>query len=330
MWKAGVIGTKPPFGRIANVAKLSDQVRVVAVCDLNEEWAKECAATFGAQAAVTDFADMLSLDLDIVYSFTGTYSRPPQVIAAAQAGKHIFTEKPLALSLQDGQRMVDAVRAAGVKYQIGYQLRTYYFVRALKALVEKGVLGNVVSCMSRRFMPAHHWGKPGEPPTWYGVQEKSGGITVDYTTHDIDLLRFVLGDVKTVAASTRRGRCQTADDNVWAVLEFQSGAMGMIGASFSATFRSWDIAVFGTEGSAMADGTTDVKVKLWDRDEAPASEFVDVPPDPEDMSVVQHQNFLRALADDQEPSPTILDGYKALEVALAMQESSRSGAKIEI
>jgi len=330
MLKAAVVGTKPPFGRISNIAKLSNELEIVALCDLREEATRECAEKFGVAQVFSDFNQMIEVaDFDILYSFTGTYSRPDQVVAAAQAGKHIFTEKPLALSVEEGRRMVDAVRAAGVKYQIGYQLRTYYFARALKALVEQGVLGEITSCLSRRFMPAQHWQKDGQP-TWYGLQEKSGGITVDYTTHDIDLLRSLMGDVSSVFASIRRARCKTADDNVWSVLEFGSSTMGMIGASFSATFGSTDIGLFGTEGSAMAVGYQDVKVKLWGQDEKPASELVEVEPDPEDISVVQHQNFLRCLAEDREPSPNVEDGCAAIQVALAMQESSETGLKVEI
>jgi len=329
MWKAAVIGTKPPFGRIANLAKLKDELELVAVCDLKEEWARQCAEEFGVPQAFTDYQEMLKGDFDILFSFTGTYSRPDQVVAGAEAGKHIFTEKPLALSLDEGRRMVTAVREAGVKYQIGYQLRTYYFVRALKALMASGTLGDITSCMSRRFMPAEHWrGKDGNP-TWYGIQEKSGGITVDYTTHDIDLLRCVVGDVEQVFAATRRGRCETGDDNVWSVLEFENGAMGMIGASFSATFGSSDIGVFGTKGSAMTEGYTALKVKLWGEEETSAGELVDIPPDPEELGLVQYRNFFKALEDDRAPSPGIEDGYRAIEVALAMQESSATGQRVE-
>ena len=330
MLRAAVVGTKPTFGRINNLAKLSDDLEIVAVCDLHEDWARKCADQFGIAGVFTDYEKMLEADFDILYSFTGTYSRPDQVVAAAQAGKHIFTEKPLALSLDEGKRMVEAVRQAGVKYQIGYQLRTYYFARALKALIDAGILGELTSCMSRRFMPAEHWRGPDGNPTWYGIQEKSGGITVDYTTHDIDLLRWVMGSVKHVSAAIRRGRCQTGDDNVWSILEFENGGMGMVGASFSATFGSSDIGVFGTEGSAMAVGYTDVKVKLWGQEEAPVSDFVDVPPDPEDLSVVQHQNFLQALAEDRDASPGIEDGYGAIEVALAMQASAAKGERVEL
>ena len=154
MFTAAIVGTKPPFPRVANLVKLADEVKVVAVCDLREEWAKECASQFGIEHAYSDFHAMLELPFDILVSYTGTYSRPDQVVAAAEAGRHIFTEKPLALSIGEGKRMVDAVRAAGVKYQIGYQLRTHYFARAMKQLVDEGVLGEISSCMSRRFMPA--------------------------------------------------------------------------------------------------------------------------------------------------------------------------------
>ncbi|OGV73388.1 MAG: hypothetical protein A3K19_30490 [Lentisphaerae bacterium RIFOXYB12_FULL_65_16] len=330
MYTAAVVGVKPPFGRVANLMKLTDQIKVVAVCDLKKEWADECAAKFAIPKAFGDFRDMLKEPFDIFVSFTGTYSRPEQVIAAAQAGRQIYTEKPLTLSIEEGRKMLDAVRQAKVKYQIGYQLRTYYFARAMKALIDKGVLGTIGTCMSRRFMPAEHWKGPGGKPTWYGRQELSGGITVDYTTHDIDLLRWWLGDIKTVYANIRRSRCQTSDDNVWANLQFGNGAMGMIGASFSATFGSCDIMVAGDKGSARVVDYRDVMVKLWGVEEKPASAYVDVTPDPEDVTRVQFENLAAALRDNREPSPNIEDGFRAVEVAVAMQRSSQTGKPVEL
>ncbi len=332
MWKAVVVGTKPPFGRIKNVLKLSDRVEIAAVCDLNEEWAKQCAEECGVPHAFTDIDEMLGkVECDIVFIFTGTYARQPLVTAAAKAGKHLFTEKPLALSLEDAQAMTDAVRGAGVKYQIGYQLRTHYFARALKAVVDKGILGDLTSCMSRRFMPSQHWGGTEDNPRWYGIQEKSGGITVDYITHDIDLLNWIVGDVTHVYADIRRGLCKTADDNVWAVLDYANGAMGMIGASFTATYPSAEIGIFGTEGSAMLTGQyKGASVKLWGKDELPAAEYVDIEPQPQDVTTVQFQNFFDALDEGRDPSPDIVDGFKALQVALAMQESAATGARVAV
>lgn len=329
MRKAAVVGTKPPFGRIKDVARLTN-LELVAVCDLNEAWAKQCAEEVGVARVFTDSDELLKEDFDVLFSFTGTYARPAIVIPAAEAGKHVFTEKPLALTLEDGRRMIDAIRHAKVKYQIGYQLRTCYFARALKAVVESGVLGEITSCLSRRFMPSEHWRGPDGQPTWYGRQERSGGITVDYLTHDIDLMCWLIGNVKSVFASTRRARCKTSDDNVWSILEYESGATGMIGSSFSATFNSSDIGVFGTLGSAMTVGYKDVKVKLWGGEEAPASDFVELPEEHDDLSLVQYRNFLRAIDEDREPSPSIEDGYRAIEVALAMQESARSGQRIDL
>ena len=330
MFTAAIVGTKPPFPRVANLVKLADEVKVVDVCDLREEWAKECASQFGIEHAYSDFHAMLELPFDILVSYTGTYSRPDQVVAAAEAGRHIFTEKPLALSIGEGKRMVDAVRAAGVKYQIGYQLRTHYFARAMKQLVDEGVLGEISSCMSRRFMPAEHWKGPDGQPTWYGRQDLSGGITVDYITHDIDLLRWWLGDYATVYANTRRNRCKTGDDEVWANLQFASGAMGMIGASFSATFGSCDIMVIGSKGSARVVDYRDVHVRLWGEEEKPASAFVTVPADPEDLPLAQYRNFLSCLRENSEPAPSIEDGYRAIEVALAMQRSNETGQAVTL
>ena len=101
--------------------------------------------------------------------------------------------------------------------------------------------------------------------------------------------------------------------------------------SAAAAFPSSDVGVFGDEGSAMVTGSYEgVAVKLWGKDEAPASAYVDVAPQPADVSAVQYENFLAALAHDREPSPNAVDGLKAVQVALAMQESAATGKAMEL
>ncbi len=304
------------------------QVKLTAVCDMVKERAEGAAKDYNIPQVFTDYKEMLKADFDVLVSCTGQYARRDHVVAAAQAGKHIFTEKPLAANLADGKAIRSAVKTAGVKYQIGYQLRCSEYGRALKTVVDSGRLGKIVYGWSHRNMPANHYRNPDGSQSWYGTQEMSGGIAGDFSPHDIDLLRWFCGDVEEVYARTHRARFSGADDNVWAIFSFHSGATGSLGDSFTNTFGQSLIGVCGTEGTVALDHTGKVRVKLWSD-----KEFTD-PASYGDLlrggRVDQHENFFRDLREGREPSPNIDDGFAVLQISAAIQRSAAAGKPVKI
>lgn len=302
--------------------------QIVAVCDIVKERAEEVAKAHNIPHVFTDFREMLKTDFDVLVSCTGQYARRDHVTAAAKAKKNIFTEKPLAANLADGKAIRKAVKAAGVKYQIGYQLRCWEHGRALKTVVDSGKLGKLVYCWSHRNMPANHYVNPDGTQSWYGTQEKSGGISGDFSPHDIDLLRWFCGEVKEVYARTHRARFHGADDNVWALFGFESGVTGSLGDSFTNTFGQSLIGVCGTEGTVALDHTGKVRVKLWaDKDFTEPSAYGDLT---RGGRVDQFENFFRDLREGREPSPNIDDAYAVLQISVAIQKSAATGRPVQI
>ncbi|MEW6354813.1 MAG: Gfo/Idh/MocA family oxidoreductase [Planctomycetota bacterium] len=327
-FKVAVIGLKGVGTNHTKKLAAMDGVEVVAVCDIVKERAEQVAKEHNIPHMFTDYKEMLKSDFDVLVSCTGQYARRDHIVAAAKAGKHLFTEKPLAANLEDGQAIRDAVKAAGVKYQIGFQLRCSEYGRALKTVVGSGALGDLVYCWSHRNMPANHYVGPDGKPSWYGIQEKSGGIAGDFSPHDIDLMRWFCGDVKEVYARLHRARFEGADDNVWAIFTFANGATGSLGDSFTNTFGQSFIGVCGTKGTVAYDHTGKVRVKLWgDKEFSEPEKYGDVT---RGGRIEHHECFFHDLREGREPSPNLDDGYAVLQISVAIQRSAASGQPVRI
>jgi predicted dehydrogenase len=264
------------------------------------------------------------------------------VTASAAAGKHIFTEKPICNTLEGADRMVRAAEKAGVKYMLGYCLRFWQPYRILHDTFASGELGELVSTWMRRFMP---WDASN---LWYGWQEKSGGAMLDFGSHDVDWLRWIGGDVKTVFGKTSRVRGTThADEHGAAIMVFQRGGFASVEDSWSSCLTESSIGIVGTKGAMIVglDGKVRKKVGY-----AGQEETVDVEAamaiDPKgnvgtrdgkqgiravaarNESIQEH--FFRCIEEDCPPLTPAREGRKTLATIEALWRSNRSGAAVEV
>lgn len=340
MIKVGMIGC----GGMGNyhgpeLAKLPN-VKVVGTCDLIPEKAKALADKIGVGRHCTDFRDLLP-DVDAVWVCTEPFNRVEIVTTAAKARKHIFTEKPIARSLADADTMVAAARKARVKYMLGYCLRFWQPYRFIHDTFAAGELGELASCWMRRFMP---W----NPPNWYGQQDKSGGVMLDFGSHDVDWLRWVGGDVKTVFGKTFRIHegIQT-DDHGGAIFLFKNGGMATAENSWASYMGESTLGIIGTKGALMMGNDGKVRRRIGHggqeevvnveaatainpqgevgkRDETGAIRKIEV----RNESIQQH--FFRCIEEDIEPLTAATDGRKTLLTIMALWESSRTGKAVEV
>ena len=178
-----------------------------------------------------------------------------QVIAAAEAGKHVFVEKPFALTVADGWRATEACRRAGVVLAVGHQRRRHPASRALKRLVDEGVLGRVVQAEANMSGDLGFSLKPG---MWRSLRaETPGGAMTNVGIHPLDTLHYLLGPVARVMAFVRRVEVSVdIDDTTSVILEFASGALGYLGTSWVHPNRTSFITLHATEAQAFweADG----------------------------------------------------------------------------
>jgi len=218
--------------------------RLVAICGRNEDAVKEAARRYGYEGYYTDWRRMLENDAIQVFDNGGpnnTHAEPS--IAAAQAGKHVFCEKPLARTAEEAKSMLDAVEKAGVKHQVAFNYRFVPAVVQARKLIESGKLGRIYHW---RAVYLQEWGMdPKMPTSWRFQKDIAGsGALGDLGAHIIDLARFLVGEPTKVMGLTRNWLSQRpsgddpnkmvpsdVDDGFVAAVEFDNGALGTFEAS---------------------------------------------------------------------------------------------------
>lgn len=252
----GVIGA----GRIGkthaeNLATRIPGTEVVTIADVNIESAQELATRLRVSSAVDDYHAILSdssIDAVAICSSTDTHARI--IIEAAQAGKHIFCEKPIDYDLTKIDAALSAVEKAGVKLQIGFNRRFDSNFRKVRTMIDEGKIGtpHIIRITSR---------DPAPPPLSY--VKASGGMFFDMTIHDFDMARYLSGsevdEVYTAAGvMVDPGIGEAGDvDTAVILLRFANGAIGTIDNSRKAVY-GYDqrVEVFGSAGMVQAQNNT--------------------------------------------------------------------------
>jgi myo-inositol 2-dehydrogenase / D-chiro-inositol 1-dehydrogenase len=249
----GVIGT----GRIgkvhtATLVQSVPQAVVVAIADINLQSANELAKAFGIATVFSNYMDVINhpeVEAVVICSPTETHAR--YIVDAAKAGKYIFCEKPVDLTLEAIKEAIKAVEAAGVKLLVGFNRRFDPNFLKIKQLVTDGKIGDphILKITSR---------DPAPPPAEYSAS--SGGMFMDMTIHDFDMARYIVGSEVTevytkasVLVDPAIGKAGDVDTAI-ITLTFANGAIGVIDNSRKAVY-GYDqrVEIFGSKGMAFAD-----------------------------------------------------------------------------
>jgi predicted dehydrogenase len=188
-----------------------------------------------------------------------------QVEAAAAAKKHVFCEKPFALTPRDAEIAVAACRAAGVALGVGHNRRLWPSIRALRELVASGSLGTF---MHAEGVYSHDWLAACPTDNWRSSfkETRAGGMT-GMGIHVLDCFSYVVGRMQQISAvSTRRSLCLPAGDTTAALITFANGGTGTLSTTLKTAYV-WRLAIYGSEGWAESMGETTLKVHRADRDE---------------------------------------------------------------
>ena len=214
-----------------------------------------------------------------------------------------------------GFAMIEAAEKADVIFMIGYVLRFTHPFQILHETFAKGKLGRLVNCWTRRYMPYD------TSDRWYGDQSKSGGVELDFASHDIDWLRWVGGEVRQVCGRVERVRPGIqADEHVHAVMLFDKG-MGSVDASWAPGLSDSSIGILGTKGSMIVDRDGTIRQKIGEEEETVIR--------PRKGETIQ-KHFVRCATQKRTPKVTGYDGRAALEIVLAIEESSMAGHSVEV
>jgi UDP-N-acetyl-2-amino-2-deoxyglucuronate dehydrogenase len=328
-------------GRISrNHLEAIDKVaglRLTAVCDSVEERATSVGGEFGVPS-FTNFAEMLKrADSDIIAIATPSGMHSVHGVAAAKAGKHVITEKPMAITLEQADALVNATDAAGVKLFVVKQNRLNPAVQLLKRAVDKGRFGRIYLANT-----TVRWHRPQEyydAASWRGTWEFDGGAFMNQASHYVDLIQWLMGPVESVTAKTAtQARRIEAEDSGVAVLKFRNGALGVIEVNVLTYPRNWEgsITIIGEKGTAKIGGTAVNKVEHWafaeyDDDDKLIEIAATNPPSVYGFGHEgYYRNVLAVLRDEAQPETDGRAGRKSLELILGIYESAKTGRDVPL
>lgn len=249
MTRIGIIGAGPnATGHGQYYASHPERARVVAVADVDAERAKALADLCGAKA-VTDWRSFLG-DVDAVVVASPNFLHKEQAIEGARAGKHVYCEKPMGLSLSDALEIESAIRQARVQSQVGFAVRFDPAIQTMARLAQAGEFGPLVSIASRRLM----WMDHSKTAGWRADPAKSGGLLFEINIHELEWMLYVGGDVTAVHANIYKlNPHPRANDHLTINLKFASGATGSHEGSWIAATPMYWRQVVGVEGGAYTN-----------------------------------------------------------------------------
>ena len=314
-----------------------DGLDLVAVCDTVAERAAEAGRQWDVPHFTSYDRMLAESGADIVTIATPSGLHPALGIAAAQAGKHVITEKPMAISLTGADALVQACDKAGVQLFVIKQNRLNPPIQLLKRAVDRGRFGRIymANCTV-------HWARPQEyydQAPWRGTWEFDGGAFMNQASHYVDLVQWLMGPVESVVAKTATlGRRIETEDSGVAILKFRSGALGTIEVTMLAYPRNLEgsITLLGEKGSAKVGGTAVNKIEHWQFAEYDDDDkLVDAADtSPPNVYGVGHEgyyrNVLSVLRGEGHPDTDGREGRKSLELILAIYESAKTGRTVPL
>ncbi|MFQ5795691.1 MAG: inositol 2-dehydrogenase [Candidatus Bipolaricaulia bacterium] len=330
----GVIG----LGRIGGIhaeslANRIPRARLAAVADLRTDLAERVAAQYGVERWYNDYRPLLDdRRIEAVLITTPTSTHKEMIVAAAQAGKQIFCEKPIALTLEETDAALDAVKRAGVKFQVGFMMRFDAGNIRAKEQIEAGVIGTPLTFKTITR-------DAGCPDPQFANPKHSGGIIIDMGIHDFDRGRWLMNsEVERVYAEGGLLVCQDLEpvgdiDNASVNLRFANGALGNVEVSRTA-FYGYDLRaeVLGSKGALLIGEVK--KTPVWMLTEAGVTHdtlrMFEGSGTLRDAYTEEIKHFVDCVLEDREPAVGGQDGRVAMEVALAAARSYQEGRPIEL
>jgi myo-inositol 2-dehydrogenase/D-chiro-inositol 1-dehydrogenase/scyllo-inositol 2-dehydrogenase (NAD+) len=317
-----------------NLAHRIPTARLAAICDANPDTLRKIGEDFPDAAQYTDYQHAVAdQQIDAVVIVTPTFLHRDIACAAAENGKHIFLEKPMAVTAAECDDINRAVARAQVKLQIGFMRRFDEGFLQAKEILDSGEIGRVMKIKST--------GRgPGLPSPWMYDLAKSNGIIAEVNSHDMDSLRWFTGsEASRVYAEAANFKCEDARkahpdfyDNVLANFRFTDGTLGEVdgtcpcGYGYDARVEILCEKGLLLIGSVAQQGVAKVTldgqvagraVKSW------RNLF-------KDAYLAEMEHFVECIEQNKQPRVTGNDGRKAVEMVVAVNQSLRCGGPVEI
>jgi myo-inositol 2-dehydrogenase/D-chiro-inositol 1-dehydrogenase/scyllo-inositol 2-dehydrogenase (NAD+) len=308
--------------------------KIVAVVDANKKVAEEAAKELNTSNFFIELEEALAgVEFDAVCIGAPTFVHAETVIRAADAGKHIFCEKPLSTTLKEAEQMEKAIKRNNVKFQIGFMRRFDQNFLKAKKIIDQGEIGNpiLVKSVGRG---------PGLPPQWYCDVKRSNGLLAEVNSHDFDSLRWLSGsDYEQVYALADNFKCPQYKeeypdfyDTAAVSLRFKNGVLGLIDGCCPATY-GYDarMEILGTEGMLQIGSQQASSVLVWNNKSQLIKEgnrswrilF-------KDAYLEEDKHFANCILNNEEPKVGIEDGKKAIEIVIAANKSIETGQPVKL
>lgn len=304
--------------RVASALKDLNECSLVAVSRARFDKAEDFATQFGVDRVYRDWTELLKdPDIEAVYIATPVDLHAPMTIMAAESGKHVLCEKPMALNPLQCDEMILTCRQNGVKLGIAYYRRFYPVVRRIKEIIAAGEIGPVIFVQVNAF--EYFNPPPDDPRSWFVKKLRAGGGPMfDFGCHRIELLLNLFGGVKQAGGSTRQiAFKREVEDTATAILDFQDGPQAVLTVTHAAFEPKDSLNLFGSKGSIhvplLNQGNLRVRTSKGDRIE-------NYPPCP-NFHLPLIQDFASAVFEDRNPE---VDGVMGREVNRVLDRIYRS------
>lgn len=336
--KVGVIGC----GSIARRRHLleyeaNSNVEIIAVCDVVPERAEEMATQYNAKAFV-DYKDLLATEgLDAVSVCLPNYLHAPVSIDALNAGYHVLCEKPMAISKEEAEKMIEAAEKNDKKLMIGHNQRFVSSHQKAKELIDSGAIGKIYSFRTTFGHPGPEaWSIDGRESWFFDKEQAFIGALGDLGVHKSDLIRYLLGEITEVGAfvETNAKEDTEIDDNAVCIVKTENGVIGTITASWAYVAGGDNSTVIYGENAILRLENDPVYslIVQYKNGETVNYELDKIQTNEEDGQTNTHviDHFVDAIIHDKEPLINGEEGMKSLAVILAAIESNKTKKLVQL
>jgi len=300
--------------RVAPALRDLPNCELVAVSRARADLAESFAGEFGARRWYGDWRQLIAdEEVEAVYVATPVHLHAEQTIAAAEACKHVLCEKPLAMSVAECDRMIEACETSGVRLGVAYYRHFYPAVERIKAVLGSGEIGRPVVAQVNafeRFDP-----DPSHPRRWLIEKRLSGGGPMfDFGCHRIEVLIYLFGPVERVKSLVGNVVFEReVEDTASALLRFEGGTQAVLSVTHGAREPQDTLRVFGSEGSIHADVLNEGEIRIINAD----GERVEALPPHANLHQPLIDDFARAVLGGRDP---LVGGPVGREVARVEEE----------
>lgn len=315
----------------------ADSAALVAVCDTDDAALRKAAEATGARGYRDLDALLTDSDCDVVVLCTPSGLHPSQTIRAAEASRHVITEKPMATRWSDGLEMVRRCDAAGVRLFVVKQNRRNATLRLLKRAIDGRRFGRIYMVAINVF-----WQRPQEyfaSAKWRGTWEFDGGALMNQASHYVDLVDWLIGPVESVQAYVATlARDIQVEDTATVGIRWRSGALGSVNVTMLTYPRNFEgsITIIGEKGTVRVGGVAVNQIEHWEFSDRDPDDALVASSSYETSSVygpghpLYYDNVINTLCGEAEPETDGREGLRSLEILIASYISARDGRRVAL